>query len=404
MIDEEFARITREEIRGFAGYYLNEHGEQVVMLVDESQRAAAVRLVAEQRRHAGMAQVAILVRHARYDFLQLWRWSNTVTAFMAADGGWALDVDEVNNRLWLAVAEPQKVGRLRADILRAGVPGDAFTIELRARPAKTMLLTQAQRPVMGGFEIEGYRWGGIHICTLGFNMRVNGYAGFATATHCSKERNSLDGGSVTQGDTTAPVANEVFDTQGELICLQAYGFRCRWSEASIFRYFGTVPSDLGRIAKPIGNEPFTIEALVIDNEHPYFTITRKLDSPTDVQVGTPIDKVGRSSGWTTGYVTRTCVTVDSGIRYWCQELASTFAQEGDSGAPMFVVEPDGLTVGLRGLLWAHDPGSGGTFYSPISGIERDFGVTLTVTVAGGGDDEPPPPPPGGCSDPSQIVC
>ena len=47
---------------------------------------------------------------------------------------------------------------------------------------------------------------------------------------------------------------------------------------------------------------------------------------------------------------------------------------GDSGSPVYTVE--GVGVRLSGIVWGGD--SKRFLFSPITGIERDLGATLTV--------------------------
>jgi hypothetical protein len=81
------------------------------------------------------------------------------------------------------------------------------------------------------------------------------------------------------------------------------------------------------------------------------------------------------------------------VKLWCQDTASGESKPGDSGGPMFRLRdcspgvptrPDGTScVGLLGINWGNQtpPNPGRSVFSPVSGIERDFGAPLRVRVA-----------------------
>jgi len=105
---------------------------------------------------------------------------------------------------------------------------------------------------------------------------------------------------------------------------------------------------------------------------------------SSVYVGLPTSKVGITTGWTRGTVTRTCINVSyTGENLVCQNEASYYRQPGDSGAPVFFdgATPVGHHLGVQ-LLGTHaGPGPDNPNYgvfSSIQGIEADFGITLSV--------------------------
>ncbi|HEX8695540.1 MAG TPA: hypothetical protein VF746_24215, partial [Longimicrobium sp.] len=74
--DDEFARVARAEVPGFAGFYLQNDGTPVVLLTDPAQRGAAQRYLAREfvrarrGRHANAPTQPIFLK-AAYDFAQL---------------------------------------------------------------------------------------------------------------------------------------------------------------------------------------------------------------------------------------------------------------------------------------------------------------------------------------------
>jgi hypothetical protein len=111
-------------------------------------------------------------------------------------------------------------------------------------------------------------------------------------------------------------------------------------------------------------------------------------------------KVGATSGWTGGRLSRTCVDVrqaDSDIVLLCQSFVEAAVMLGDSGGPVFELLK-GNRVVLEGINWGGDPDNGTVFiFSPIAGIEADLGKIdwdpSSWLAAHGFPGFPPPPTP-----------
>ncbi|HEV2084912.1 MAG TPA: hypothetical protein VGR09_07505, partial [Gemmatimonadales bacterium] len=213
------------------------------------------------------------------------------------------------------------------------------------------------------------------LCTLGFNALRNGQRSFITASHCTNHQGGVEATPYYQPlQTTAPVkfATEVSDpgySQSKTGC--PVGSRCRFSDASRAAYASTTTSSLGKIAKTTGpnNGAVTING--------NFSITAE----GSASVGQVVGKVGRSSGWTTGKVTNTCVNIavqDTDIVQLCQTIVTARSRAGDSGAPAFKGTSN---ITLVGILWGANLNASGVgtlyAYSPISNIERELGALTT---------------------------
>jgi hypothetical protein len=123
-----------------------------------------------------------------------------------------------------------------------------------------------------------------------------------------------------------------------------------------------------------------------------FDVTSQNDSDTHF-TGT-FNKVGRTTGWTSGTATTasTCATVNvrgSNIQLLCQTLvtnsSATIVGSGDSGSPVFTVS--GGNVELVGILWGGS-GSSTFVFSPLSGLIED-GLGPFDATADGSPTEPP---------------
>jgi hypothetical protein len=170
---------------------------------------------------------------------------------------------------------------------------------------------------------------------------------------------------------------------------------CRKSDASRALYNSSTASTQGVIAKTTGVNSGSL-TLAASN----FTITAQDNTNTSFS-GT-VNKVGRTTGWTAGTVSGTCVTVNvsgSNVQQQCQTLvtnnSANIVGAGDSGSPVFQIT-SGDNVTLIGILWG---GGGSTqfVFSPLKNIQDELGgVTATFDGSGGGTGgggDPPPPPP-----------
>jgi hypothetical protein len=233
-------------------------------------------------------------------------------------------------------------------------------------PAAT--LRSRVRPVVGGLQINfpGFA------CTLGFNALRNTQRSFITNSHCTNVQGGTEKTPYWQPSrTVAPgqIATEVADPFHFIGGVCPSGRKCRRSDAARAAYASGTSSTLGSIARTTGanNGSLTISGR--------FTITAE-DLPT---VGQTVHKVGRTTGWTRGSVTQTCVDVNvsgSNVTQLCQSLVSARVGSGDSGSPVFRRQGTGSNVTLLGLLWGSS-GSSLYVFSPMWNIEMELGALRT---------------------------
>ena len=127
----------------------------------------------------------------------------------------------------------------------------------------------------------------------------------------------------------------------------------------------------GYIARP-GRQNTTGERAtrglkLLDPKQPYFEIS----GGARAAVGDLVHKVGRTTGWTSGKVLRTCFTplvqnFNRTNRMKCSDIADLSSMEGDSGSPVFSVDTDGR-VTLREVLFA---GSG--VFAPVDQVLEEL--------------------------------
>lgn len=104
--------------------------------------------------------------------------------------------------------------------------------------------------------------------------------------------------------------------------------------------------------------------------------------------GQTANKVGRSTGWTQGTVTRTCAhtgVTGSNILLFCQDWVEAdvaIVAAGDSGSPVFRI--DGPDVTLLGARWGGSTAGTLFVYSPIANVEQELGALSTCDAVHGG--------------------
>ena len=366
--DDELARVARAEVPGFAGFYLRDDGTPVVRLVDASQRGAARRYLARELIRAGSGRGGggakePVFRDAAYDFARLKAWADGLHPLLARGDVFLIDVDEVENRVLVGVADQSAAGAVRAEGARLGIPAAALFVRTQPRP-------ELRATLIGGVQVVN----SAGLCTLGFNARrvSTGMNVFVTNSHCTLVPFALDGGAFYHPTVAAGnmIGSEVADR----------AITGRRSDAAYVSYNGVHTPGQGAIARTAwatGGPGGT----VVTGE--YDVVGRYAGT---VPVGTWLDKTGRTSGSTYGQVTNSCVTIGSLI---CQDVSKVWSQGGDSGAPMYVylggagaAEND---VHLYGILWGGPAGDATTSYSSrLSGIETDLGALTNLCRPGYG--------------------
>jgi hypothetical protein len=375
--DDEFARASRAEAPGFAGFYLKDDGTPVIRLTDPSQRGAAQRYLAQHLRaarsgrHAGAPAQPVFLA-AAYDFATLRDWSEALHPTLARSDVFLIDVDEVENRVHVGVEDAAAVAAVRAEGARLGIPAAALHVETQPRPEHRASVRDRHTTVRGGIQIAFS--GGL--CTQGFNARrSSGQSIFVTNSHCTNTYFGYDGGTIYQHlvSSSNVVGAEVSD-RGLYACYGT-GTSCRRADAAYVSHNGSRTVAQGGIARtswatggPGG--------LTITGE---FDIVARYTG--SLPVGTYLDKTGRTSGSTYGQVTSSCVTIGN-LR--CQDISKVWSEGGDSGSPVYVWI-GGSQVQLHGVMWG-GPGSDytTTYSSRLGGIEYDLGALNSLCRPGYG--------------------
>lgn len=353
--------VLAQIVPSFGGFYLDDEGVPTVYLTEVGQRPAAEAALAAYAGARGFSASQIRVVRGDYTYKELKRHFQQLSPeALALDGAVFADLDEATNRVFVGVENAQAAAEVRAVAARLGLPSMAVVVK-EVEPIYFMAtLRDLVRPVVGGLQINfpGF------LCTLGFNALDAGVNSFVTASHCTMTQGGVE--STPYWQPLSSMAGSFIGTEVEDPAYFTGGVcpatrRCRYSDAARATYANGVDFTLGQIAKTTrGKGSITIAGS--------FTITA--ESATDPSVGERVNKVGRTTGWTRGRVSNTCVTVNvfgSDITQLCQAIVHAGVGAGDSGSPVF---SGSTNVTLYGILWGGNLFGTSFVYSPLKNIER----------------------------------
>jgi hypothetical protein len=392
--DDEFARVARAEVPGFAGFYLDDDGTPVILLKDMKQRhAAELYLTAElENIFETTGYRAPIFRKVPHDFADLKGWFNKLNAALMTPSRrdvYSLDVDEVQNRVFVGVRDEAAIRSVRREAARLGVPPGKIRVEIRGRDRMLIGLRERTSYLAGGYMISASTAGGYGGgCTLGFNATHLGISVFVTNSHCTHTYLAYDGGTHTQPTYFAgnEIGTELVD-RTLYNCNAGETLTCRQSDAAYIQHNGSRTIGQGKIAYTQAASGGPAPTTVLG----YYDIIRRYTGSAPTGGLTNLYKTGMITGTTYGKVTTSCTTrqdYDANgkwHKFVCQDLSSVYAENGDSGSPMYLLvsTPEGVKVELYGILWGH-ASTGETISSRLPGIEADLGPLLNLCAPGYG--------------------
>jgi hypothetical protein len=282
------------------------------------------------------------------------------------------DADETTGRFVVGVLDRDVEGLVRARLRVLGIANQSVDVVETDAIFQLATLRDRSDNIIGGIQIRFSQY----LCSLGFIASRYGEEGFVTASHCSDKQGAVDGTTYYQ-----PLDQVENDRIGTEIVDPPYvrnsagcpkGRKCRQSDANFSRSEGGRPFSLGAIARTEG-----LGSLVIAGT---FTI----NGEAVATVGQMVDKTGRTTGWTRGRVSNTCVNTGvsgTSIVLLCQTFVEStdggaIVAGGDSGSPVHASE-GGDNVKLLGGLWGGNQDGTLFVYSPIANIEAELGALTT---------------------------
>ena len=299
-------------------------------------------------------------------------------AVLALSGAVFADHDEKANKLVFGVENAASIPGIRVALARLGLSTSEYEVQLTQPIYQMATLRDVFRPTQAGIQIHF----GQYLCTMGFNASHPDGRSFITNSHCTNRQGGVEGTQYYQPlNSVNPtvIATEVADPTYFRDGACPKGKRCRYSDASRALYASGVASNQGDILKTTGanNGSLTVAGV--------FTVSSQDNATTSFALGTVVNKVGRTTGWTQGEVTRTCVHTavqGSNIAQLCQTFVSNpggaiVVGSGDSGSPVFRIT-SGDRVELVGILWGGSSDNRTFIYSPLKQIRDELGaVTAT---------------------------
>lgn len=390
-----------QAVPGFGGYFIDETGAPTVYLTDPAQRPAAEVALAGFLSSFGWSASDLRVRQGQYGYAQLDGWYRGSWArALAVPGAVFSDIDEGSNRLRFGGVDAAAVSSIVSTLASLGVPAGAVEVQLSAPVLQTASLRDKIRPPHGGLQIQFFASPAsplVSVCTLGFNAVKDGVQSFITNSHCTNRQGGTDLRTDYYQSTRGGVIPSPDNYVGFELDDPAYplgdgttcplGRTCRYSDAARVQYGAGQTFTVGNVARAASPNPGTVSGdndasvLVIDSVSPTWRITAEQAVPV---LGQGLHKTGRTTGWTQGAVTGTCVNVNvsgSEITQLCQSLVGAFVAGGDSGSPVFGTHTDG-SVFLAGILWGSSTnlttGAVQFIFSPLGQVESELGELSTL--------------------------
>lgn len=407
--DDELARIAREEIAGFAGWYV-EAGQVVLRITpgrDTSKAKSRANVLLDSLTVNGSGRRVHRIEIAVHDYAQLKAWHDVIVDRFGDPALTVSYIDVMSNRIYVGIRANANLEQARATIRALGVPASALEVahhqvidykpfmcadgDPGCTPPPVPDSTNTDfyvgaggvgtglqayyRPLVGGllirFHDNSMSW---YSCTLGANATRFGAAGFLTASHCAiQDGNPYDGTQYTQGGDYYTIGSSRIDPQYTISC-NGGRIYCRYSDAT-FVYSSGAQTAYARLAEPLSKNGYG-DVLAVANYQGY-TVGYARRTPTRLLlVGDTVAKVGAFTGYSVGRVENTCIyAYGSSNGLLCQVLVrGARAQSGDSGAPVFSNWLSGTNVILEGLLAGGDKNDPGVYlFSPWPQIEYELG-------------------------------
>jgi len=315
-----FARLS-QTAPSAAGMYYDSLGTLVVRVRDASDDNAASNAVRSMLSAMlivgsgrGRAAGDVRVERAQYTYRELSEWREQVfDLFFGRDlRVTSLDLDERQNRVVIGLAVDSFSATRNAvaeKLASVGVDTNAvrFTKAAAGRPdvlmaAPQQLVDQTSDPLAGGLILDIDNNGTWANCTLGLVADRNGQRGLITNSHCTSQMFNPDADQFYQRFPRL-VATASVDPNAYTCGVQ----RCRGADAMFASAAAGASMAVGKVVKTQasngGGYGGGWGTLYVDQAKPYFTVV----ATGDALVGTRINKVGITTGWTWGDVAGTCV-------------------------------------------------------------------------------------------------
>jgi hypothetical protein len=378
--DEKMVKINRQ-VDGFGGFYKKDDEYVIVSKNGLSKRRGNVPKVTDLiSKKVGLdvasESAGFSVSNGEYEFTELMEAKDEARRLLSKENVSYVDISEKRNRVVVGVTSNTK--RVTSKLSKSvGAVSDRVVFE---RAQDVQFLSSLQDDYtgyfkQGGLEIGYYSGYSKYLCTKSTTTKYYSGGsteyGFLTNSHCTAVQGGVEGTEYYQDaqDESTVVGVEENDPAYFTGGVCPSGQRCRYSDAAFVDY-QVYGFDYGGIHLTTSRDRFN-GSLQISGEV-------DISEPGPAGVGTEVDKVGRTTGWTYGDVQATCVDVTvNDVTMLCQTKVNSGVGGGDSGSPVFRstsggTPSDGDSVKYLGILWGGIPSSDIYYYSPHSQIEDEL--------------------------------
>jgi hypothetical protein len=364
---ERISQRVARQVPAFGGGFV-ENGVLQVHLTDMGAAGQARSAIASEMRRGGRTGLDMEFRPARYTLRQLDGWHGR----LSSGGGIRhplvyTEIDERENRIRIGIENSGAETLIRTELARKQVPHEAviFQVAKRGQPLNHHLRDRV-RPLRGGTQTRTTYSGAPDnfFCTYGFNVWYNSMRHMVVNSHCTQDVNAYGWGGYIGAILHQPNTGPWYDRNRHQIgkevndpaFYQQWGcdpnqasHGCRWSDAALVE-LSTSDWDFGGISRPTQQVflPTINGSLNINSTFP------RLGLVDTYWQGDQLDKVGRTTGWTSGTVVNTCRTeyLWSNVGtfgFICSGIVTAGAGRGDSGSPVFQYTP--TSTHLAGILY-----------------------------------------------------
>lgn len=362
--DQVWAYVARTQVPGFAGYYLVQGSENVVLnLVSGSDVERAKAFVRSELQKVKVIPTGISIKSVPYGWNQLQSWKDAAVHLLNRGDLISMDIDERIPRIIIGARDQQAIAAITPELRDIGIPDDALTVMVVPRIQKRDSLSQAfvDTAITGGMLINVYypkpgcgpncayiNYGTFGLLANGFADQFGSVATFLTASHVTPYEAQVD--TATFFQPAKILWYQLFNTAlgpdfsdpPLIMNCTSIGYpgltRCRWADVAAVRWpsQSAATRAMGTVARTQWVGLNGVDgSKVVDANSPKWDI---IGNSGTAPVGYWVNKVGMQSGWTRGYVLRSCVDfydADLPKNLICQNEAYLRSRPGDSGSPVF---------------------------------------------------------------------
>lgn len=396
MLDDLLEEVNRRAL-GFGGMYRGANSELIVLVTPRADRALVESTIRDVFREMDWSRVpSIQFRDAQFEVGELQAVRRRIPQEAAASLIWS-DFDEMNNRILLGVERGTDTSSVGFIMRALNAKNRMVAFEYSTRPKATSYLDSIHRPAVGGVAIDVWdstrtydrAW-----LTMGPNVKLSTDTSaryFLTNSHGTSTFAAVDHDSAYQPYQSTglqALAVEVQDPawRTDIANCPSYTVNqmCRYSDAALFKYLTPSNANFPFIAKDstlsstlgVNGSLYRVDSFVVNAEYS----EANLLAADTVNKSFYLMKVGRTTGWTWGPITRSCVDLIShGGTLKCQYEVAAQADQGDSGSPVFLYTEyylGQLRATLGGMLNSATAGRSFLF-SSITGVRNDIANIVT---------------------------